>query len=94
VGYNGIGQSCFSYSQKSLKTYDTLAAGGAGVSGPDFAHAAGDNIVLVYFFETPERDPRSPGIFMYSYQKVNGRAGRNLVVNDGVFQQYIIPTTP
>jgi hypothetical protein len=99
LGPNGGGQTCYKFKQDSLKTFATLPVTAAHALGPEFAHPPYGNTVLVYYIETPERDPNGPGIYMYSLQTLTGTknaigsAGlaNTLQINDRVFKQYRVP---
>lgn len=68
---NAEGQNCYTYNQKVLPLYKTQALSAANAPGAErLAHADGENVVLVYFIQTPERDPNGPGVLNYAYQRV------------------------
>ena len=59
-------------------------------------HAAGENIVLVYYLQTPEKDPNGKGVLRYSYQKLKFKDavvgnGAGLQFAEPNFQTYKIP---
>ncbi len=97
-GFTPTGQTCYRFRQDKLRVYPTLPVSeentlaGAG-------HKEGENAVLVYFIQTPHRDPNGDGILMYSVQKLFnsqtqsdalGRAA-GLKINNQVFKTYKPP---
>jgi hypothetical protein len=97
--FNDQGQRCYNFHQQHLKTYHTLPVSTGGALKPEYAHNEWENVVLVYFIQTLEKDPSSPGIYMYSLQKITGEPGAakalgtqaGLQINNGVFKSYVIP---
>lgn len=68
---NEKGQNCYTYDQKALPLYKTKAlAPGDAPGAPQLAHAENENVILIYYIQTPERDPSGPGILSYAYVKL------------------------
>ncbi len=97
VGINAQGQTCYSFSQSVLPLYEVQGVPAQNTL-PQLAHGPGENVVLVYYLETPQSEPLGAGVYRYSYQvirhqgrdSVNGGAGE-LRVDDQVFTDYIVP---
>ncbi len=69
---NASGQNCYTYKQTVLPLYRTAAVANSQVSGiSGLEHAANENVVMVYFLQSPERDPNGPGELRYSFQRVS-----------------------
>lgn len=68
---NEKGQNCYTYNQKALALYKTKALSAADAPGaPQLAHGENENVILVYYIQTPERDPSGPGVLSYAYLKI------------------------
>lgn len=63
------GKSCYDFSQTQLQTYELLPVKDADVH-PLLRRNSDENKVLVYFVQTPFRDPSGKGIYMHSFQSV------------------------
>lgn len=63
------GKSCYDFSQTQLQTYELLPVKDADVH-PLLRRKSDENKVLVYFVQTPFRDPSGKGIYMHSFQPV------------------------
>lgn len=77
------GRNCYTYSQASLPLYNTQAVSPFQTSGLyNLAHGENENVILIYFIQTPEYAPNSKGFLRYSYQKMtkefNGPTDLNL----------------
>lgn len=87
VRINQFGQNCYSYSQKNLPLYSTQPVNASQTSGYlNLAHGADENIILVYYIQTPEYAPHTKGILRFSYQKLvvnrDGPADLNMEVRN------------
>lgn len=90
--FSNKGQACYRFDQKYLPLYDTLPVTSDKTLGFNYAHGAGENVILVYFIQTLERDPNSPGIYMNSNQILQAKKGAGgLVINSRVFRPYHVP---
>jgi hypothetical protein len=71
VRVNSFGQNCYSYSQKNLPLYQTQSVTAFQAGGYlNLAHQQNENVVLVYFIQTPEYAPNTKGFLRFSYQKL------------------------
>ncbi len=98
VGLNDLGQRCYSFSQKYLKTYNTLAVNSSKTL-PYLGHAADENVILIYYIQTPENDPIAKSYYKYSFQKLSGNAAEasrgtevGLKIGDQYMKTYSIPS--
>jgi hypothetical protein len=94
------GQTCYHFSQSKLMIYNGTLALPADGNMPYMVHAKGENVVMVAFIQTPQREPLGRGIYNYSFQKLKAPTqaisdtygdAAGLKVRDGVFQSYIVP---
>lgn len=94
-GVNADGQNCYSYNQTVLPLYATQKVTVDQVSGiPELAHEADENVILIYFIQTPQNDPNGPGELHYRFQKVKvGSAQLNLDFSFESYQTYIANTS-
>lgn len=69
TGINALGQACYLFRQTKLRLYPTRAVSAANVMA-GHAHAANENLVLIYYMQTPQSDPNGRGVIKYSYQKL------------------------
>ena len=87
---NDAGQNCYSYTQSVLPLYHTqalLAANSAGFT--ELAHAADENVILIYYIQTAENAPNGAGELHYQFQKIKyGTSGLNLNLDPSSFQVY------
>lgn len=68
---NGTGQNCYSYHQNELPLYFTKPVSAFQASGSvDLAHVENENVVLIYYIQTPEYSPNSRGFLRFSFQKL------------------------
>lgn len=91
VDPNSEGQNCYQYSQKNLTLYQTRSVASVQTSGYyQLAHGTNENIVLIYFIQTPEYAPHSKGFLRYSFQKLKaGQDGpSSLNLNPALFDIY------
>jgi hypothetical protein len=63
------GKSCYDFSQTQLQTYELLPVKDEDVH-PLLRRSSDENKVLIYFVQTPFRDPSGKGIYMHSFQSV------------------------
>lgn len=92
------GRDCYKFSQNILPLYETLEVKPENTL-PYLAHGPDENIVYLYYLQTPQSDPTGDGILRYSFQNLKRdpknsiflgeRAG--LKVDDAVFKSYVIP---
>ena len=69
---NSEGQNCYTYKQTVLPLYRTGGVTAAQVSGKaDLTHGTDESVVMVYFIQTPERDPNGPGEIRYNFQRLS-----------------------
>lgn len=74
---NSNGQNCYTYKQNVLPLYRTATALNSQVSGiGDLVHSTNENVVMVYFIQTPEKDPNGPGELRYSFQRVSAASNQ------------------
>ncbi len=74
---NSSGQNCYTYNQTVLPLYRAGAVSTAQVSGnAGLAHGTNENVIMVYFVQSPERDPNGPGELRYSFQRVSASANQ------------------
>ncbi len=95
VDPRGNGQNCYSFHQDQLPLYYNKAVTPFQTSGSiDLAHAANENVIMIYYIQTPEYAPNSRGFLRYSYQKMtkdfNGPQSLSLDTN----KFYIWPKPP
>jgi hypothetical protein len=94
TGQNATGQSCYVFSQTTMQVHPTLAVA-AGKTLPGLEHAAGENVIMLYYIKTPQGYPDSRGVLEHSYQKVNFANGSNGFGGGGLrldrFQSYVVP---
>jgi hypothetical protein len=68
---NDASQNCYSYSQETLPVYASHDIKVDKVSGyANLAHAADENVVLIYYIQTPQSDPNGPGQMLYMFKKL------------------------
>ncbi len=91
---NSSGQNCYSYQQKILPLYRSGAVTNSGASGnANIAHGANENVVLISFIQTPEKDPNGPGELRYHFQKVSTSVLQvNLNLRTDQYQSYKVPS--
>lgn len=92
---NEKGQNCYSYNQTVLPLYTTKAVGASQVSNnSNLAHGANENVVMITFIQTPERDPNGVGELRYTFQKISAASNYiklNLRVEE--YQSYRVGPT-
>jgi hypothetical protein len=69
TGVNALGQSCYRFKQERLQLHPTRAVSASNVLN-GHAHGANENLVLLYYIQTPQSDPNGRGVYKYSYQKL------------------------
>lgn len=88
------GATCYDFNQKKLLLYPTLAVSrGNALELQD--HGAGENVVLVYFLQTPQSDPKGVANLMFMLQRLfnskanveSGGYGSGLTVRKDTFKQ-------
>ncbi len=89
------GKSCYSFSQTVLELFTTLEVR-AEDTLPGLEHAAGENVVYLYYIQTPQSDKNGPGVLKYSFQKLMADNRKEdevfgLKVRDDVFSSYVVP---
>lgn len=91
-GVNESGQNCYEYTQTILPRYKTLPVAKEKVSGIDnLAHAEGENVIMISFVQTTEKDPNSPGDLRYNFQKIKQDTdGLNLNLAIENYQNYSV----
>lgn len=82
---NNEGQNCYRYDQKTLPLYATkplLMAKSGGRT--QLAHDEGENLIMIYFVQTSEKDQNGPGELRWIIQKkkLGQSIDFNLDVND------------
>ncbi len=88
---NEKGQNCYSYHQENLPLYSVKPVDSSEVSGNlSLVHAGDENIILVYYIQTPENAPNSKGVLRFSYQKLKvGRDGADAIrLTPAIFDVY------
>lgn len=87
---NERGQNCYSYKQTVLPLYPTRAVTSTQVSGKTMlAHAANENVVMISFIQSPEKDPNGPGELRYTFQKISAASSYiNLNLRVEEYQSY------
>jgi hypothetical protein len=74
---NSNGQNCYTYKQNVLPLYRTAGVVNSQVSGNSgLIHAANEIVVMVYFIQSPEKDPNGPGELRYSFQRVSAASNQ------------------
>lgn len=94
---NSKGQNCYSYHQDQLPLYFNKAVTPFQTSGSlDLAHEANENVILIYYIQTPENSPNSRGFLRYSFQKLKKdfNGPRDLSIDTSKFQIWPKPPTP
>ena len=90
---NELGQTCYAFSQSQLQVFSTLAAPETkNLKG--LGHAAERNLVLSYFIQTPQSDPRSRGTLMTNIQQLvysRERSSQALNLETSQFKAYVVP---
>lgn len=69
TGINSQGQTCYNFAQNNLLLHSTVAVADNDVL-PKLRHGAEENVVLLYYMQTLQRDPNSPGVYQHSYQRI------------------------
>ncbi len=91
--YQTTYNDCYEFSQSSLPLYETLEVV-EGNTLPGLEHGAGENSVMVYYIQVLQSKPGRQGILKHSVQKlIEGSEDFGLKVRDGVFSEYIPPST-
>lgn len=87
---NAEGQNCYSYQQTILPLYRSAAVSTAKSSGnSNLAHAANENVILISFIQSPEKDPNGPGELRFHFQKVSASVNQvNLNLRVDQYQSY------
>lgn len=87
ISQNADGQYCYNYQQPELPLYNILQTNMTKTSNHvSLAHAENENVILVYYIQTPESEPYSKGSLRYSYQKLlNGRDGPGSIRMDTAY---------
>lgn len=87
---NSNGQNCYFYKQTILPLYRSAGVAANQVSGNSaLAHAPGENVIMVYFIQSPERDPNGPGELRYSFQRVSATENQvKLNLNVELYEKY------
>lgn len=90
---NSEGQTCYAFAQSRLQVFPTLAAAESrNLRG--LGHAANQNLILSYFIQTPQSDPRAVGTVMSNIQRlVYSRADsiQPLKLETSQFRAYVVP---
>lgn len=96
TGINAQGQACYRFQQTKLQLHSTRATASGQVL-PQHVHRANENVVLLYYIQTPQSDPNGRGVFRYSYQKLTFDPSRLPLDGYGAglkldnFETYTIP---
>ncbi len=87
---NERGQNCYSYNQTVLPVYAVKPVSVGQVSGNiSLVHGANENVVMISFIQTPERDPNGAGELRYHFQRVSASASHiNLNLRVEEYQSY------
>ncbi|MDX9731060.1 MAG: VWA domain-containing protein [Bdellovibrionales bacterium] len=87
---NKDGQNCYSYSQTVLPLYYTEAVAAHQVSGNhNLVHGKDENVIMIYFIQTPKNDPNGPGELRYMFQRVSAQQNEiKLNLNADSYQAY------
>lgn len=90
---NSSGQNCYDYQQKVLPLYRTAAISTAASSGnSSLAHGVNENVIMISFIQTPEKDPNGPGELRYHFQKVSAAIPQvDLNLRTDQYQFYKVP---
>ena len=68
---NETSQNCYQYTQTVLPVYPSHKITAENVSGyAPLAHEADENVVLIYYIQTPQSDPNGPGQMLYQFKKL------------------------
>ncbi|MBX9766784.1 MAG: hypothetical protein K2X47_05885 [Bdellovibrionales bacterium] len=90
---NADGQTCYSFAQSRLQVFPTAAAPESkNIKG--LGHAGNQNMILSYFIQTPQSDPRAVGTVMSNIQRlVYSRADSILPLRleTSLFKAYVVP---
>lgn len=91
---NNKGQTCYSFDQKDLTVYPTLAVQ-SGDAMPGLNHEAYENKILIYFLQKKQSDPSGRGVYMHSIQTLKWSkktiGNNSLNISDGAFRSYKVP---
>ncbi|MCB0341257.1 MAG: VWA domain-containing protein [Bdellovibrionales bacterium] len=94
TGINSQGQNCYDFKMEQLALYPTEAVTLEQVSElKQLQHEANENIVLIYYITTPERDPNGKGYLYHSYQRISYGGGADGLRLDK-FKPYKVPAVP
>ncbi len=89
AGMNDQSQNCYSYKQTILPLYHTLPLASVNAVGfPDLAHAADENVILIYYIETPQDDSSGAGELHYAFQKIKFGQSPSLNLDSSAFRVY------
>lgn len=94
---NGKGQNCYSYNQDELTLYSTKEVSAFQTSGSvDLAHVENENVILIYYIQTPEYSPNSRGFLRFSFQKLvkDKNNAKDISVDTSKFYIWPKPVAP
>jgi hypothetical protein len=91
------GRSCYDFHQMKLLLYPTLAVQAADALNLQ-SHTEGENVVMVYFLQTPQSDPKGVANLMFMLQRLfnsksnveSGGYGSGLTVRRDTFKQIAV----
>lgn len=91
-GFNAEGENCYNIDLKSIAVFDTKAVPLEKSSNlRKLAHEKSENVILMYYIMTQERNPNGKGYLYYKYQTVTYPQGFSHTLNFDNFIDYKIP---
>ncbi|MCB0362338.1 MAG: hypothetical protein KDD35_06435, partial [Bdellovibrionales bacterium] len=91
AGFNEEGENCYSVDLNNIALYNTQAVEREDLSQlKELEHQSSQNVILVYFIMTQERDPNGKGYLMYKYHTVNYPQGLSRSLDFDDFEAYKI----
>ena len=82
---------CYEFHQSVLPLYKTLPVKEENTL-KGLGHGEGENSILIYYIQIPQKEPDSHGVLQHSVQKIPfGPLSQGLKVSKGQFRQYIAP---
>lgn len=91
-GFNAEGENCYNIDLKSIAVFDTKAVPLEQASNlGKLAHEKSENVILMYYIMTQERNPNGKGYLFYKYQTVTHPQGFSHSLSFENFIDYKIP---
>lgn len=93
-GFNSAGENCYQVDLNNIALFSTQAVSRRNVSQLEtLVHGENENVLMIYYIMTQERNPNGKGHLMYQYETVHYPQGFSNALDFTQFLDYRIPDT-